>query len=668
MSSTLPNIAITDLRGGMNDTDDPTALIENQCVSAVNVEFFKSMLGERRGGTTAMDLTSSGLTAKTQIVHLSQWFPTNDVTAPEVWAEAATPAGTAVLARWNAGTWAAVVPFNDNIDVGNGLLYRTQTQALGKLLFFAYGDASGTVARLHVWDGAKLRRTGLNRPDVPVVADSVAPGAYATTRYFRVRLVIVSGSSVLVRSEPGNVTTFNPSGLNTGAVITLPVAVVNADGTETHWEIEASTDNVFFYRIVRQPVGTTTYTDTTVFATGYASNPLSEAIGAYLLQPPARFLSVDGDRLILAGDVRLSAVNSQSTIWWSPVSGDPGVGNSERQPIVTTGGVNITTTLTLDSFDGGPITGVTNGTNGAFYVFKYNHIYRLVRTNNNVLAYDTQIISKSRGAIEGSVVSGMDEQGQDCIYFLDPTFGPSRISVYGVQTIYGQRTTWTRVNTTATGITARSVYYPNKQQVHWWVAVDGGNTPGLKIILQTNYQQASQFGESGAVLGSWVQATGKIATALAVCNFNEQVTIGSSVQLLSRPLIGLASPDYIQRCDTGTDDNGTAYVGTITTRAYVTSGLLSRWGAMTVSLLATATSAGPVLDVSLIRDLGVETTTVTQTGLAPVGSETEVVKDFDSLVMSGARMLSVKVSDHSGSAKAWALQRMDLKTRPEESN
>jgi|TARA_R110000744_G_scaffold42953_1_gene96504 hypothetical protein len=52
----MPDFSISSLRGGMNDTDPAISLPDDQCVLAENVEFFDSMLGERRKGTSAVTL------------------------------------------------------------------------------------------------------------------------------------------------------------------------------------------------------------------------------------------------------------------------------------------------------------------------------------------------------------------------------------------------------------------------------------------------------------------------------------------------------------------------------------------------------------------------------------------------------------------------------------
>src|SRR6478735_7827061 len=105
MANTHPDLSITSLRGGMNDTDPPHILKDNECVLAENVEFFYSTLGERRAGTEAVDLTSSGLDDEFALVHLSQWFPNNLVSQAEWWAIAATPGTSVTIASNYHTTW-----------------------------------------------------------------------------------------------------------------------------------------------------------------------------------------------------------------------------------------------------------------------------------------------------------------------------------------------------------------------------------------------------------------------------------------------------------------------------------------------------------------------------------------------------------------------------------
>ncbi len=643
MANPATDISITSLRGGQNDTDPQNALPDDQVVLAENVEFFSSMLGERRNGCGPLAITSSDLEDESVIVHLSQWYPLNDVLNPEFIAISATPLTSVTMAARTLGTWAEVVPSPDAIDFSNTDIYSITTQALNGKLFTAYHSA---VDRLHIRDAVSgtFRRAGLAQPAPPTAANEGVGVTYTAVRYFRVRYITKSGSVIVNRSEPSTSLKFTPSGAGAGATITKPASINEG---ETHWEFEASSDNATFYLVATTVVGTTTYNDVVQDSTpgvvSYnASGPVSDAIGSYVLLPSAKFLAVDGDRLLYAG--HWTDTTRQSQIGWTPVFNDPGVGNDERAPIVTTGGTPISTTASLDNFDGGPITGIAASVYGTWYAFKWDHVYMMIRTGDVTRSYDVITLSSRHGAIPGSIVKGVDENGAAAIYFLDPLLGPHRVGSNGIQIITGLRNTWSRVNTQAANVVARGCHYPYKQQLHWWLAVDGADSPTLKIILQISevQQYTDPVAGPGAARG-WSTATGRIAQAYAVSVFTEVVTINAVNSLSERPFIGLTSPDYIQRCDTEAADAGVAYVATILTRPYFLTSLLNHWGVMNGSLLAVA-NASASMTVSLIRDFGVETSAALTTSLAPVGAETFVVKDFDNLSMSGATIIQIKFS------------------------
>jgi len=590
------------------------------------MEFFSSMLGERRNGCAPVDLTSSGLITEAFIAHLSQWFPGNDTTNPEVWTIGATFFTSSSWARRVGAAWAPVVP-KDHLHTGGATgsysksdLQDVISQALNNKLFFAYRS---DLDRLHVWDKTSLRRTGLAEPIfLSSVPTSEGVGTFSGQRTYRSRFVEMSGTTVLRRSEPGNTHSATPPG--TGAGFTVPMPGLINEG-ETHWELEASLDNSTFYRIARTVIATTTVNDEVVFATGYAATgTLSEDIGTYALIPGARFIIADGDRLIMGGSYLDSA--AESTISWTPVTNDPGAGNDERLP------VDIDNKVHLDNFDGGPLTGLASGAIGTFYAFKWNKVYKMVRTGDVNRAYDVIPLSQVIGAVLGSIVRGIDEHGVSCIYFLDPYLGPYRIGSMGLEPMPGLRGTWARVNLLAAPI-ARSMFYPHKGQVHWWLSVDGALVPNLKIVLATS---------EGPGRG-WSTATGRIAEAQAVAAITETTTVNGITASYLRPWIGLTSPDFIQRCDTESTDATIAYTATIRTRPFFTVGLLNRWGAMRGALLATANASFSVV-VKLIRDMGVETNSIT-TNLAADGSESLVIKRFDDLVMSNATTLQVEITD-----------------------
>lgn len=633
-STQAGGLFIQTLRGGQNDSDPTNAIADDEVVIAQNVEFWDSTLGERRLGTESVSITGSSLDDEDGIVHLGiHYAELTEVIDAELWAVAATEDTSFTISRRAAGAWTDISPIDD-IDVGFPEILKIQTQSLHGKLHFCAKPADEDINRHHVWDGTSLRRSGLAAPAAaPVVTDTAGVGTYAGERIFRVRYIVKSGTEILLKSEPSEETIFVPTGTNTGATITKPAAT--GEG-ETHWEVEASDGDGNFYIIAEIVVGTTTYNDTTILTTDYAVNgELSADIGDYALIPAVKFVVADQDRPIFAGD--WFDPEKDSRVSWTPPHAATGVGNDERIPIDTDN------FLDLDWQAGGGITGLSHPVNGAFYAFKWQRIYKLQRTGRIEQAYQAFLLSTSHGAIYGSVTSGLDEYGRGCIYFDDPCSGPMRIGAQGIQYMEGIRGTWSRVNTSAENIVSHGCFYPDKRQLHKWVAVDGGNTPGLGLISQTNELRADEDGVSRG----WSVVKGLRGEAWCSLPFPEVITDEEtgSTTLSWRPLIGLPSPHFIQKVDIGSTDNGVAYRAKIRTKPYIVAGLLNKWGAMTAALLAEPLESEDVgLEVRFIRDFGLESNYIT-TDFVGEANETSVIKVFDNLRMSNAVAIQMEFAD-----------------------
>ena len=636
------DLVIPSFRGGINQDDAPMGLQADQVESALNVEFDEAMLGQRRLGCMTYALTSSGLADETAVVHINEFCSTNDVAAAQKWAIAATPGTSTTFAKETSGTWAEVTPDDAPTNTSPNV-YAFTSQPLNALMFFAYPSAQD---RLHVWDGTYLRRTGLAAPgNAPTVANTGAGTYAATIRYYRVRFVERNaGGTVVRRSEPSAEVSFTPSGTGTAARVTRP-----SDTSEhaTHWELEASSDGDFFYLIATTIMATTTADDSTNLATtGYAAvGTESPEIGEYDLQPSAKYVLADQDRLIGLGHWTNTA--QQSRVWWTPVYSDPGAGNNERLPL-STGGDNY---VDLDNFEGGAITGGSLTIGGTIYIFKWGAIYRLTRTGDINHAYDVECLTKSRGALPGSIVAGTDELGRQCVYFLDPYIGPCSVGPAGLRDITGMCVTWDRVtNTASTLVQARGCFYPLRRQVKWWIAIDGNTTPNYGLVLQTNYLRPSTE-SPGAVAGSWAQFNGLISKITAVGMWHER-TIENGIEALRyRPFIGMPvqsgilAAEMIQRTDATDLDNATAYSASIVSRPFVLAGLQNQWEVMCASLLATASSTAS-FKVSCKRDFGVETSTArTQTLTPSAANEPYVIRNMDDLFMAEAKTIQFVFQD-----------------------
>lgn len=639
----MADFVIASLRGGLNNSDAPASLPDDQCQTATNVEWVDGMLADRRRGATAIDVATSGLVGRDRVTFLHRHLPTSDETAAELWALGVTGTTASALCR-KTTAWTTVAPV-DAITLTGGYQYLLDGQTLHGKLFLTFKSGQ---SRLHVWDGTTLRRAGLAAPTAaPTSAETGSAGTYAGTRYFRVREAVLSGSTVLRRSEPSPALTVAPSGTKTGTVVTKPA---DMGESATHWELEASTDNATFYRIARTVVATTTATDTVAYSTGYASGgTLSEDSGDYTPMRSARFLLADEDRLIGLGDFDDDTYASRMT--WTPVYNDPGVGNDERVPL------DPVSYRDLDTFEGGGITGGVGPVNGEIWIFKRSHTYKAIRTGVRSSAYDVFCITKKRGALPGSMVEGVDQSGSPCVYFLDPRVGPCRVGSNGRVVSCGRdiRATWKTVNVNAANVVSRVVFYEDVGQVHWFVATNSSDNPDTRLVLHVNETRDAADG----VRRGWAIWDGPSAAALATCMFATNVDAGVARGLTLVPFVGLSTSATPWRTDTGTTDNGTAYTATVQSKPFTPATILNKFRVKAGAILAKAV-ANAVVTVTATRDCGKETKTVTDQSLAATASETQVVRSLDALAFAELTTVDVAITDGTTNAARWEVSQVAL--------
>lgn len=652
-------IQFSNLRGGMNSFDPPSSLPDDQVVLAENVEFRVSSCGEKRKGTTNVTLGTVGSTYKFT-PFLFRHTPSADETAAELWALYTPTDGTqAFLLQRKTTAWSDVTP-SDDIDVTSGRLHRLSAASLHGKMFLAYRSVGG-VDRLHVWDGTSLRRTGLATPSAAPSVANTGSGSFTGQRFYRVRWAVLSGSTVLRRSEPSDVTTFTPSGSGSAARITKPTGTSPAEG-ETHWEVEASVDNANFYRLSTVAVGTTTYDDSVAaYSVGYASvGTLSDDAGDNTVPWSPKFVVTDQDRLILAGSWEDSSFASR--VGWTPVTLDPGVGNDERVPITTDH------TVDLDGLDGGELTGISSAINGYLFAFKLGRIYKGTRTGDINRAYDWICLTQQRGALPRSVVEGFDASGNPCVYFTDPKIGPCRIGVGGIMTA-GQDVlnTWKTVNRTAT-LPIHGLHFPDAHQVRYWVATNGSDLPNMMLVLHTN--NARDFADG--VRKGWAQwSEGDSVSAVSACLFADNIDDNTTRSLNLVPFVGVTETaggdrNLIQRCDTGSTDRGSTYTAYIRTRPIMSGGLLSKFGAMVGVVLAKAATS-VAMAVRVIRDFGLESKTSSDLDLTPESSEDQVIRPIDNLTMSSMFAMALEFGDLNADGGLWEVNGIVIGERAEES-
>jgi hypothetical protein len=634
----VADFLIPSLRGGLNE-DPPTSLADDQCTVAQNVEFWLSMLGERRLGGAAIDLTGSPLAACERIVWLHRHLPTADNQDAQLWGLGIT--GSTGVLSYKDTAW-HVVAMPDPILVDGATEWMVCGQSFNSKLFIAYRS---NVDRLHCWEPGltALRRVGLAVP--PGVAaltwvDTGTAGSFTGTRHYRARYAVVASGATVRRSEATPAQAAVPSGFATGLTVSLSTSL--GEG-ETHWELEASINGVDFYRIGQAPLGTS-ITDTTNYASGYAQAgfPLSDQSGDAEPWPSVQLLSVDSNRLVGANLWHRTATD-QSTVIWSASLNDPtGVADEERIPLATSNA------LGLDANEGGPLTCLSSNVNGYLYVTKASAIYQLTRTGMRTHAYEAICLTKQRGAMHSSMVEAFDQTGQPSLFCCDPHIGPCHIGARGVEPCgLDICRTWATVNLNYTSGIVRALYYPLKKQIHWRLQT----TTGFKrLVLHTQEMRQVQNG----LRGGWSVWDGASALAGAWCLFSDNINDNGPRNNNLRPFLGFIGNGLIWQMEQGDTDNSAAYVARLRTKPFVHGSLLNQFEVHSAMLLAGAIPGG-ILDVTVRGDFGLTQTSAVHVTLDPVAGEQRVIKNLDGLGLAELRAVQVTFEDAPAHLQTTAL-------------
>ena len=646
-------IVVDDLRGGRNDTDSPMKLPVTQATEFLNCDWKDTTFAHKRGGATAVS-QSGGTAWGSGMQTLERHVPGNSETAAELWG--IDGAGTPIWKRLTGGTtWA-------DVTVDDAVSSRPQDivgVALNGKRFFAY-DSS--VDRLHVYDptlaSPRVRRVGFATPGAPTAANQGVGTYAATLRYYRVRWLQMSGTTIIRRSEPGASVSFTPNGTSEFARVTRPTAP--GEG-ETHWEIEVSTDDaVWSWRVGASAednpgnqiaIATTTFDDGRVTANFPDGGSADSEAGLYGRFPSVKFLMTDGNRLLGGGAWEASGADSSgknSRIWLTPVLGSADAGDDERVPN-TESQKNY---VDLNENDGGAFTGCGGPLNGLPWWFKYRQVWRLLPTGDVTTPYLPRKMRDDIGCISHKTIAiGEDQLGRAALYFLSHR-GPYRITLEGDIQYLGRdnEVTWRSMNLGASTQVAHSVYYPDLHQWWLWIATGSSNDPDVKMMFDVQLGQPDTIGQ---IRGGWAKHTGDSAGARCSCLFSH--TLGASMSRDLKPHIGRSSGTVIGKCDTtDLDDFGTDFQAYATTRPLLTTrDLAHKVGCLEPTVIGTALAASDVT-ITIARDFGKETRSQS-ISLAPGASETRIIQKVAALEMGEADVLQMTVGDSAANEERWTV-------------
>ena len=145
-------------------------------------------------------------------------------------------------------------------------------------------------------------------------------------------------------------------------------------------------------------------------------------------------------------------------------------------------------------------------------------------------------------------------------------------------------------------------------------------------------------------------------------------TVGATMSRDLKPYLGSTTANNtIWKSDTGTQDAGTSYAATVTTKAYRPWGDGFTGSVMGAILVAKA-AAAVILTLSSIRDGAIETRTDTVDLTALTGETTglRVYRRFGAgITLSGARWVTFTLGDAAAANNSWQVDEITITTMRE---
>lgn len=640
----IPPIGILGIQG-RNGSDSPFVVPSNQCLEAYNVDWYRSSLGAKRGGASALAITG-GTAFSSGVRSMGRFVPADDQTAAELFALD----GAFVLKRLAGGTAFANVTLDDPITAS---AQEVNYVALNGKLYISYKSAHN---RMHVYDPAvaKVRRTSLDLPAVATLGVNVG-GAVTDTRKYRIAWTKqVSG----VTTYRSNLSVATASRVLAAEQVPVTRGTVPGEG-ETHWELyTASTSSSFGdYRLILTTViATATVNDNQASLSGLTVAPDD---GANTPLPSAKYMVADDGRLIMAGayeavgNTENAMVPKNNRVWWTSA---PGAGTGDDERVSNTGTINSYADLE-EAITGlsQPMQLVSSAASslerGSFYVFSFDSQWKFISTGTASAPYIKFRVTGGGGCIHHkSIVTAEDVNGNPSIYWASKR-GMMRITTAG-QEFIGEDIIdiWETINLDAT-IPCHSVFHADKHQVWFFIATGTSSYPNIRVVYDTRLGRVT---ESSGVRFGWALHEGEQTKAYCSCLFSN--TISTSMGRALKPYIGYTGSTAVWKCDTtDTDDAGTAFQAYVDTKSYAPWGLGRKGGLSDEVIIVADPSPGVTVKLTIYRDEGIESlpSYASLTDTSDSAAAEQLFKKFDSSKLSDSFSFRCRVGDEQAISNTW---------------
>lgn len=644
-NSTPPPIGLIGIQG-RNGSDAPLLIPDQQCLEAMNVDWFQSALARKRGGSSSLALTTAATVFIGGALALGRYVPSDDQTAAEFWAID----GAKVFHRLAASvSWVDVTP----IDVCSANPQEVNFLTFNGKLYVTYKSAHN---RLHVWDGTSFRRVGIDKSGA-VGSIVLAGGAITDTRKYRIAFTKQVGGITVLRGELSAASASQALAAQQ-ATVTRPA--LPGEG-ETHWELWAASTSSSFgdYRLQATTVAaTTTAVDNAALGSTVAPDD-----GTNTLPPSCKYIVSDDARVIMAGAYELSAnvenaaAPKTSRVWWTPSLGDSDIGDDERILITGTfnGYADVEEAITGLSQPMQVVSAAaTSLERGSFYVFSFLSQWKFIATGNADTPYLRFRITGGNGcAHHKSITTAIDANGNPAIYWWAPLTGPFRISVNG-QEFIGEDIIdiIPTVNLDAT-IPVHTIYHPEKRQIWYYVATGTSLYPDTRLVFDT---RLGRFTDSTGVRMGWSVADGEAAKAYCSCLFSD--TVGVTMGRRLKPYIGQTTTTAIWKCDTNdVDDAGTPFKAYIDSKSYAPWGISRLGGTTSEPMVIADPSDGVTIELIIYRNEGADShsSSADLTDHSETAEATKVFAKFQSAVLGDSYSFRCRIGDAQATANIWSL-------------
>lgn len=634
---------------GRNGFDPPDTLPDDMAAEASNVVFVQAGLARKRYGYST--ITSSSLAsifAAGGAFWLMGFYPGQTVTG----AYLIVALGNGEFATITTGTTEQLLT---EANVNDGDDWAVSGVTLNGKAYIAYNSDEN---RLHVFhptiSTTVLRRSGLETPAAPTVADTGAGAYAATVRRYRVQWRTLVGGAKQRASLLGASVSFTPSGAGTAARVTQPAPP--GEG-ETHWVVfgtASSTDeNAAWFEVSGEiAIGTTTYDDTTA-PSAYDDGEPAPAEGAFTPWPSVKYLATDGQRLLGFGVWETSQGDAMEPlsgrVYVSPVLDTSDYDDDERVSNTT----EIKGTIDIGRNVGVVDRGIAGPINGEFLVGQSRGVTLLSPTGDAVDPYTQRKLSSTVGFVShASSFVGEDELGNPCIYFLDPMRGPYRYGANGLEWVgYDVQDIWAQVVPEgSTPSILHGVWYEPLKAAIWFVPILVSASTFQRVLF---YQATlARRDERGVLHYGWAVWTRPTLDNLpyhstifgsSLTTTNDRATIwtahgneGELLGVMSQIARGGASVSGV------TDDGGTDFTGSITSRAF--KPFEPARCELQGSYLDANTTALTIRQ-TLTRNYGDETARTSDVSMAAAGSETRALRKFENSALTDVDAFQVTLGD-----------------------